>query len=217
VTQTQLKAVVIGGSGAIGLALVNELAINDNFELITCVGRREYDCFPESDKIKQVVVDMESMDDLQNDIMGYDVAFCCLGSTRKDAGSDKEFKKIDFTYVVNFGNKCKEANIEKFHYVSSMGANKNSWFLYPRTKGEVEQALADMNFKRLYIYRPGLLDRGDKNRTVESLLGKIVKTTPVGNVAKEMIKRSLEEDSDEDRDPIFISNKTFLQDYNTGG
>jgi uncharacterized protein YbjT (DUF2867 family) len=38
-----------------------------------------------------------------------------------------------------------------------VGANPNSSLLYPRTKGEVEAALASMGFARLDILQPGLL------------------------------------------------------------
>lgn len=45
------------------------------------------------------------------------------------------------------------------HYllVSSMGSNPNSWFLYPKTKGQVELELAQKQLKLLTIFRPGLL------------------------------------------------------------
>jgi oxidoreductase len=59
-------------------------------------------------------------------------------------------------------------------YVSSQGANPNSWFLYPKTKGEVEEALKNLKFQSTSIYRPGLLDRGSKARLVEKIAGTFV-------------------------------------------
>ena len=38
-----------------------------------------------------------------------------------------------------------------------------------RTKGEVEHAVISLKFPLCYIYRPGLLDRGDSKRMVEKL------------------------------------------------
>jgi hypothetical protein len=45
------------------------------------------------------------------------------------------------------------------HYllVSSIGADEKSWFLYPRTKGEVERDLRAKKLPLLTIFRPGLL------------------------------------------------------------
>ncbi|KAK6023030.1 hypothetical protein OSTOST_11249, partial [Ostertagia ostertagi] len=39
-----------------------------------------------------------------------------------------------------------------------MGSNENSWFLYPRTKGEVERDVAALEFEKFLIVRPGMLE-----------------------------------------------------------
>jgi len=70
-----------------------------------------------------------------------DVAFCTLGTTRKDAGSAAAFREVDLHLVMRFAKQCKEANIRDFHLLTSQGANPKSWFLYPQTKGEVEEGV----------------------------------------------------------------------------
>ena len=37
------------------------------------------------------------------------------------------------------------------------GAKVNSWSLYPQTKGKAEEAIKELGFNRVSIYRPGLL------------------------------------------------------------
>lgn len=49
------------------------------------------------------------------------------------------------------------------------GANKNSWFLYPQTKGEAEENIKSLGFERTSYFRPGLLDRGELKRTLEAI------------------------------------------------
>lgn len=44
-----------------------------------------------------------------------------------------------------------------FLYCSSMGPNKDSMFLYPRTKGQTEEALEKTGFEKVSICNPGLL------------------------------------------------------------
>jgi uncharacterized protein YbjT (DUF2867 family) len=52
-----------------------------------------------------------------------------------------------------------------------MGANPASHFLYPRTKGELEQALAALGFESLTIVRPSLIGgEREENRRGESLM-----------------------------------------------
>ena len=91
--------------------------------------------------------------------------FCCFGSQRKHG--KETFVKVDKTYPLLAADiALKNSNlaiiIEIPHYllVSSMGSDSKSWFLYPKTKGEVEDELKQKKLNLLTIFRPGLL----KNR-----------------------------------------------------
>ncbi|MBU6167289.1 MAG: oxidoreductase [Alphaproteobacteria bacterium] len=85
------------------------------------------------------------------------VAICALGTTRAKAGSDAAFRAVDHDAVLAFARAAKAAGVTHFILVSSVGANPRASLLYPRTKGEVEAALAAMAFARLDILQPGLL------------------------------------------------------------
>jgi uncharacterized protein YbjT (DUF2867 family) len=84
-------------------------------------------------------------------------ALCCLGSTRKKAGSAAEFRRIDYGIPMGFGALCRRAGVQHFHLVSSVGASPLSKSLYLRTKGELERDLGGLGFEELSIYRPSLL------------------------------------------------------------
>lgn len=86
-----------------------------------------------------------------------EVAVCALGTTRATAGSDAGFRAVDHDAVLAFARAAKAAGVTRFILVSSVGANPKARLLYPRTKGEVEAALAQMGFARLDILQPGLL------------------------------------------------------------
>lgn len=49
---------------------------------------------------------------------------------------------------------AKKNGCKQFHLVSSTGADKNSMFLYPKTKGEAEEAVGALNFDQASFYRP---------------------------------------------------------------
>ncbi|WP_164155577.1 Rossmann-fold NAD(P)-binding domain-containing protein [Sandarakinorhabdus rubra] len=99
------------------------------------------------------------------------VAICALGTTRAKAGSDAAFRAVDHDAVLAFARAAKAAGVTHFILVSSVGANPKASLLYPRTKGEVEAALAAMGFARLDILQPGLLigNRAER-RPVERFL-----------------------------------------------
>lgn len=88
-----------------------------------------------------------------------DVAFSCMGTTIKTAGSTQVFQKVDRDYVLRTAElvRANAKNLRQFSVVTSIGADPNSWFMYVRTKGEVEQGLAEMGLPRLAVFRPSLL------------------------------------------------------------
>ena len=56
--------------------------------------------------------------------------------------------------------------------LTSFGSNPNSWFLYPRTKGELETSVKGLEFSYTSIFRPGLLGRGESARLGEKIVSK---------------------------------------------
>ena len=86
-----------------------------------------------------------------------DLAFCCLGTTRKEAGSAEAFRRVDLDYVLAFAELARRHGCQQLVVVSSLGANPHSPALYPRTKGEMEQALLAQSWPRLAIVRPAML------------------------------------------------------------
>ncbi|MGL6052969.1 MAG: nucleoside-diphosphate sugar epimerase, partial [Aeromonas salmonicida] len=86
-----------------------------------------------------------------------DIAFCCLGTTRKQAGSDDAFRRVDPDYVLAFAQLARRHGCQRLIVVSSLGANPRSPALYPRTKGQMEQALLAQSWPRLAIVRPAML------------------------------------------------------------
>lgn len=49
------------------------------------------------------------------------------------------FKKVDYQYPLDFGKLGLECGVNFYGLLSSGGAKASSWFLYMRTKGEVER------------------------------------------------------------------------------
>ncbi len=101
-------------------------------------------------------------------------AWCCLGTTIKQAGSQAAFKAVDFDAVLAFARAAKAAGVQRFGVVSALGASPRAASFYSRVKGEMEAAVGSLGFDQLVIARPSLLagDRaalGQPPRTGESL------------------------------------------------
>jgi len=191
-----LRAIVIGGTGAVGKTLVTQLVQNDSFSHVTTLGRKEVPLSEElakNPKLSQKVVNMDKLSESKQEFENKDVAFCCLGTTRKDAGSAEAFRKIDLHLVTEFAKLAKDSGVNHMNLLTSSGANANSFFLYMKTKGEVEEELKKLDFPRLSIYRPGLLDRGKEARFIEKLAGVVTSGIPVSVVARAMMQVSVKQ------------------------
>jgi uncharacterized protein YbjT (DUF2867 family) len=93
-----------------------------------------------------------------------DDAFCALGTTIKQAGSQDAFRKVDHDYILAFARAAKAAGAKRFLLVSAMGASASSSIFYSRVKGETERDIRALGFETLHIFRPGLLlgERAEK-------------------------------------------------------
>jgi uncharacterized protein YbjT (DUF2867 family) len=86
-----------------------------------------------------------------------DVAFCALGTTLDTAGSREAFRQVDSGVVLAFARAAREAGVQRFVLVSSIGADTQANNFYLRVKGETEHAVSTMGFASLDIMQPGLL------------------------------------------------------------
>jgi uncharacterized protein YbjT (DUF2867 family) len=149
---TPRAAVVAGGTGLIGSTLLQLLGADANYHRVTTLSRRDV---PVPPGVTLQRVDFERLED--TDLPDVDDAFCCLGTTRKAAGSAEAFRHVDLDYVVAFAKLAKRAGAKRFLLVSSVGASARSSALYTRTKGESEEAIKSFGFTTVVILRPSFL------------------------------------------------------------
>ncbi|MBI6619539.1 oxidoreductase [Pseudomonas corrugata] len=108
-----------------------------------------------------------------------DIAFCCLGTTIKKAGSEQAFRAVDLDLVVAFAKRARELGARHLIVISALNADTKSSIFYNRVKGEMEAALKAQDWPQLTICRPSLL-LGDRvePRLAEQLAGPLSKLIP---------------------------------------
>jgi len=97
-----------------------------------------------------------SVPQLNPSFEGLEVGFCCLGTTRGKSGA-AGFVKIEHDYVVSTAKVAKAAGCKHFNLITAQSPNKNSWFLYPKTKALAEEHSFEVGFDRFSVFRPGFL------------------------------------------------------------
>ena len=147
-------ALLAGATGLIGSHLLPLLLESERYAKVIVVGRR---ALPMTHpKLTQVVTDFDKLHDVRLQLIADDV-FCCLGTTMKQAGSKENFYKVDFLYVVTLAALTAANFAAQFMVISSLGADSEARVYYSRVKGEMEEAVRQVPFRAIHIFRPSLL------------------------------------------------------------
>jgi uncharacterized protein YbjT (DUF2867 family) len=101
-------------------------------------------------------VDFNKLSEWQHRLTG-DELFSALGTTIKKAGSKEAQYEIDFTYQYKIAEAAAANGIENYFLVSSAGANAISKNFYFKIKGELEEEIEKLSFKKAVVLQPSLL------------------------------------------------------------
>lgn len=160
-------AVIVGSTGLVGTHLLDRLITDDRYGRIVLLTRKQHKL--ESPKIETIITDFSS-DQLLKDSIEGDEVYCCLGTTINKAGSKENFKRIDLDIPLKIGEYALANKVPSYYLVSSLGASSKAMNFYGKTKGQLEDALTELNMERLVIFRPSLLlGTRSENRLGESV------------------------------------------------
>jgi len=162
------KAIIIGGTGATGKQLLNQLIRNQNCDLVTSVGRRPVLDGEKNDKLVDIVVEsLFKLSSTEKYWKDNDVFFNCIGTTRQRAGGPKEFINVESGISNEAAKMAENAKIPHASLISAKGANHKIWakdwihpLLYMKTIGQKEQTIiSNFSFNKVSIFKPGMLIR----------------------------------------------------------
>jgi uncharacterized protein YbjT (DUF2867 family) len=162
-----MRVVLIGGTGLVGSLFVDRLLERGRGELHAIL-RRPSGRDP-AGWVEHVAPVAEWPEIVRT--IEASIAVSALGTTMRAAGSEAAFRTVDHDAVTASASAAREAGARHMLTVSSAGADRHSRNFYLNLKGEVEQALSQLGFERLDIFRPGLLrgPRGGERRIAERL------------------------------------------------
>jgi len=161
-----MKAIVIGATGATGKELLQLLLQDDSITEVAALVRRPLPL--QHEKLQTHVINFDRPEQWQDLVTG-DMAFSCLGTTLKAAGSKEAQYKVDYEYQLAFAQAASQNSVPRFILISAGMANPKSLVFYSRMKGALEQAIRALNFESLTILRPGLLSRPGTDRAGEKI------------------------------------------------
>jgi uncharacterized protein YbjT (DUF2867 family) len=157
---------LVGGTGQVGSALLRALLACNECTQIVMVNRRTITP-PADPRLRQVILDTSAANfgaeitDLAKSCgsLGAPLyAASCIGIGKgSQKWSEEDIKRLEVGLVGAFARGCLAAGIERFGLLSAVGSSAKSWIRYVRIMGEKEDAVRDLGFKRLAIFRPGII------------------------------------------------------------
>lgn len=155
-TAAKLRSVAVAGAtGLVGRQLVQRLCADQGVARVYAIARRALEVA--DPKLVALPVDFSALPELP----AVDEVYLALGTTIKVAGSQAAFQAVDLDANLAAARAACAAGARRIGLVSAMGANAQSRVFYNRVKGQLEEALAQLDLDALVIARPSLL-RGDR-------------------------------------------------------
>jgi uncharacterized protein YbjT (DUF2867 family) len=150
-----VRIALVGATGLVGRRVIEFASAGDEVRIVG-IARREVP-LPPGARMEMFVAEPAKWGEVL-DAVRPRALICALGTTWKKAGRDEAaFRAVDHDLVLATAETAKRAGVPNMVVVSAAGADARSKSLYMRVKGETEEALSRVGFKRLDILHPGLL------------------------------------------------------------
>jgi uncharacterized protein YbjT (DUF2867 family) len=162
-------ALLAGASGLVGSRLLPLLLGATEYSRVLALTRRPL--LLDHARLANRVVRFDAGLEKQLSGLRCNDAFCCLGTTLREAGGREGFRAVDQDLVMKIARIAQAAGAERLVVMSSVGADEASKNFYLRVKGETERGLERLQIAALDIMQPAMLLGMRRNvRPLEFLL-----------------------------------------------
>ncbi len=192
------RVLIIGGTGQVGAAVVRALTAEPTCTEVVMVIRKAIAADTDA-RVRQVILDTAAaqfpaeVTALGQRILAHGAPVygaCCVGvGTGSRQWSDEELKALEIGVVGDFARGCRAAGIARFALLSAAGSNTNSRIRYARVMGLKEETVRKAGFKRLAIFRPGIIAGNAHTPSYAASLGRLL-PGPFGTIDQDEIARA---------------------------
>ena len=165
------RVLLAGATGLVGRALLHQLLADPMVGEVRALTRRALSRSellgrgghpPGDERLQVCEIDFERLD-RHTELFEVDWVCCAMGTTLRKAGSRAAFRQVDFDYPFQMAQLARAHGARQLLLVSAMGADADSRVFYNRVKGELEEALAELDYESVCVAQPSLLagERGE--------------------------------------------------------
>ena len=153
-----MKVVLFGATGMVGQGVLRECLLDPDVESVLAVVRNA--SLPQHDKLREVVQhDLSDLSAIEDGLLDYDACFFCLGVS--SVGMKEEtYRCVTYDLTVSVAKTLAKLNpTMTFIYVSGAGTDstERGRSMWARVKGRTENALLQMPFKAVFLFRPAYI------------------------------------------------------------
>ena len=153
-----MKVILFGATGMVGQGVLRECLLDPAVERVLVAGRSRTGV--QHDKLRELVLrDFLDFSEVEGELSGYDACFFCLGVS--SAGmTEADYRRVTYDITMAAARTLSGLNpVMTFVFVSGGGADSTGHgrVMWARVKGETENALLQLPFKAVYIFRPAFI------------------------------------------------------------
>ena len=188
--------IILGGTGQVGSTVVKALMNAPRCSEVLMVTRRtitnEY-----GEKCRQIVLDTEKPEfeaevaELAKSCSTRPLhGASCVGVGKGSANwAEEDLLKLEIGVVGAFARGCRAGGVDSFSLLTALGSDSSSRIRYTRIMGRKEEAIQDIHFPQLAIFRPGIIGGNVHTPRVVDLLGRLLPFS-FGTIDQEDIGRA---------------------------
>src|SRR5215469_9955480 len=153
-----MKVVIFGATGMVGQGVLRECLLDPDVEIVLAIVRKT--SLPQHTKLREIAhPDISNLSSIEEKLSGYDACFFCLGVSAVGM-KEEEYRRLTYDLTVSVARTLAKLNpTMTFIYVSGAGTDstERGGQMWARVKGRTENALLQMRFKAVYLFRPAYI------------------------------------------------------------
>ena len=192
------RVLIIGGTGQVGAAVLRALIAEPACAEVVMVNRKAISPIADS-RVRQVIFDTASAE-FSTEVTTLARSMVAQGDPVHGAScvgvgkgsmkwSEAELKALEIGVVGGFARGCLAGGITRFSLLSAAGSTAKSRIRYARVMGLKEEAVEATGFRRLAIFRPGIIAGNVHTPSYVAWLGRLI-PGPFGTIEQDDIGRA---------------------------
>jgi uncharacterized protein YbjT (DUF2867 family) len=179
----RFRVLIIGGTGQVGAAVVRALAAEPSCAEVVMANRKTT-ALAAGARVRQVTFDTASPG-FSTEVTALARGLVARGDPVYGAScvgvgagslqwSEEALKALELGVVGGFARGCHAGGIARFALLSAVGSSTTSRIRYARIMGMKEEAVRDIGFTRLAIFRPGIIGGNVHTPGYAAWLGRLI-------------------------------------------